>query len=396
MSDKKRLIVEAAILATKGLDQEQIAEALRVTQGTVSRRLKAARDLGYIHYPPPQLQISSIEPDLLRSAEYSVRSGHLRDRLVSRLNALVGTNLICDMKIERSHIRSREKRNWASRLKIVCQAAASAASELVYRASAVGVAWGRTLRLLIDEMKSGDIKTATSKPVTFPIVGTFPNSDRDNPYPISLTSTRLASDLAEIINGKVPDNQVSLEAVPAYIPKEFNDIRDALTRFYSTLPGFREVFGGPEWLQHPEKYPAALMNTFDMLITGMGDMPSKDGGSPSLKERLRIEGARHEDWSRITVGDISGVLLPRPGATDAQLEIVSEINRRFIGIGLRDLQVISRRCIESHGERPGVMAIAHDRSKARTVLEAVRNRCVNRLFVDEDLAAELDRLTSPD
>ena len=392
MTAKHQSIVEAAILATKGLDQEQVARALGLHQATVSRRLKMARDLGYIFYPAPQLRPSNIDPEVLRSAEYIVSSGRLRDSLVRRLNALAGTELIRFLSIEQTTTSSDACQSWTTCLRTVCRSAGRRLPELLSRATRVGVAWGYTLRFIVDELQLQKPLDISKPPIVFPVVGTFPNTDQANPYPMALTSTMLAGDLAEVIHGMVPEDQVSLSSVPAYIPLEFDELREPLSRFYSKLPGFREVFGGPGG-QHSKKYPEALMNTADMLITGLGDMPSKGGGSPYLRERLRLDGARHEDWSSITVGDISGVLLPRHVASKSQKDQISAVNRRFNGIGLGDLQSIAERCVQSGGDKPGVVAIAHYRAKAPIVLEAVRNRCVNRLFLDADLASELERIT---
>ncbi len=398
MPEDKVLILEAAILAARGLGQEQIGQALGVNQTTVSRRLKRARELHYIVNPPPQLQLENIGRQDLDRAKSKVSAGHLRDQILPLLNGLAGEggDLIFELSIVYTPIHGRDKKEWDERLRVLCRSAAQRLPELLAGAERVGVAWGNTLRFLVDELISMGPRPVRGQPVVFPVVGTFPHTDKEHPYSISLTSTRVAIDLANVVHGEVPESQVTLAAVPAYIPVEFEHIRDELGSFYSKLPGYREVFGGPGG-RNLVRYPNALMNAADMLLTGMGDMPSsqeEEGGSPSLRERLKHEDARQEDWSQICIGDISGVLLPRYEIETSKKERVYEINRRFIGVGLEDLQAIASRCTSSKGETAGVVCVAHDKSKAPTVIEAVRNRCVSRLFLDEDLAKRVLEILS--
>jgi DNA-binding transcriptional regulator LsrR (DeoR family) len=382
-------ILEAAILASKGLDQDAVSRSLGVSQTTVSRRLQKARDLGFLVNPPPpppQLYRDQIPEKILEAAEDSISFTHLRGELLRRLNSFAGKEVLRTISVARTPGESIGEGDWLSRLKVVCALAATALPDLLARATRVGVAWGNTLRFLIDSLPN-PLSVGGPSPVIFPIVGTFPYAD--NPYPIRLTSTRIANELSQALNGRIPDTQASLSAVPAFIPDGME--RRPLEIFFSSLPGFREVFGGPG-PRDAETYPDALLNCADMLITGLGDMPSKSGGSPTLRERLRHEKINLEGLAQISEGDIGGVLLARHGIDRAQRDRVVGINRRFIGIGLEDFQACADGCVASGGAKPGVVAIAHDESKAPAVVEAVRNRCINHLFIDSDLGESLIRM----
>ena len=392
--DKELRIVETAILASTGLDQDEVAEAMSCHQGTVSKRLKEAKAKGYIEPLPPQLHEGTIDANLLEAARYNVSAGNLRDELRRRLNDLAGRELVYSVSIVRTSGKREHVSDWESRLRIIARFASQEIPALLRTATRVGVAWGYTLRFLVDELRAAKPLMRANFPTIFPVAGTFPHTGTTKPYPLSLTSTTIAYDLAEIVSGRVPDNQVNLSAVPAYLSRKLDPLRETLGEFYETLPDYGEVFGGPGSLGDREEFPEALMNSADMLITGLGDMPVDGSGSPTLRERLRQESASYEDWSKLIAGDISGVLLAWPTLKKVQRDKVAAINRRFIGIGLEDLKSISQRCVQTDSQRPGVVAIGHDRAKAHAVVEAVRNQCVNRLFIDYDLAVELQRILS--
>jgi DNA-binding transcriptional regulator LsrR (DeoR family) len=389
-------IVEVSILAARGLDQRGIAGALRVSQPTVSKRLAEAKRLGYLTYPPPApvLERKTIPDELLSAAEYSVQAGRLRDELLRVLRSIRTPATLRHVWIQRGPSRRTDSVAWLDRLNTVAVVAARRFAELLPDAKAVGLTWGYSISYFLRELQKCRAADCKGQVVVFPTVGSFPYEET---IPLALESTTLARSLGELLNSQTTDDQLSLASIPAFIPKAFENDRATLLRFFVTFPAFKKVFGVPGESRRVRGKVDSLLERADTLLTGMGDMPAREGeGSPSLKARLMLEGAHLERWSKIVVGDIGGVLLPRRGISSSDREKVTEINRRFIGPGLEDFQACAQKATNSVNQYPGVIAIAHTKAKAAVVLEAIRLGCVTELFVDDELADELLHLIESD
>ncbi len=73
-TSNQKPIVEVAILAAQGQSQAEIAASLGLSQATVSRRLKQARQEGYLSLPSPTLNTDAIPEGLLDGVELDLAS----------------------------------------------------------------------------------------------------------------------------------------------------------------------------------------------------------------------------------------------------------------------------------------------------------------------------------
>jgi hypothetical protein len=144
----------------------------------------------------------------------------------------------------------------------------------------------------------------------------------------------------------------------------------------------------------------------DSLITGVGiidpDPQSKDRYATGafIRERIHAEGthdATAESLSRICVGDIGGILVPRmrKRENEAAWNLVKDLNRGWTGIRQSDLTRISAKAREDGP--PGVILISlgdpasPDKSaaKAEIIREVVRLGYVNHVVCSKAIASHL-------
>jgi hypothetical protein len=230
---------------------------------------------------------------------------------------------------------------------------------------------------LCDEVQS--IRPTPNERTTltvFPTVGSFMFSEHETDS-LRRSSTSIARRLAELLVGNTPNDQINLAPIPAFIPSgpEFN--QKAIMAFFSSLPAYQSVFKDPD-----------LLGRADAIVTSLGelgqsgDLGDPERGSPYLRERMRNEDGI-DRLSRIAIGDIGGVFLERPDIAREDLGTIRDINSRFNGPGIADLQGCAERAVRF--DRAGVIAMAHDPTKTDVVLEAVSRGLVSELVIDTTL-----------
>ena len=88
------------------------------------------------------------------------------------------------------------------------------------------------------------------------------------------------------------------------------------------------------------------------------------------------------------VGDVGGVLFPRPGLGARGRAEVDALNRMWTGAKLRHFERIAKQAARS--TRPGIIVVAMGgEDRAAIVAEAVRHGLVNELIIDRTLADAL-------
>lgn len=372
-------LIEAAILAAAGFDQNSIRVELGITQGAVSKRIAKAIEAGYLRKRPIEYELdhSAVASEDFTEAEFRVHRGKLLREVSDALQLQSEVASIQRITLVRAPSRARSADAWTQCLRAVADAGARRFDELLEDGHKVGVAWGYTGRYWVDAVIRLKRRMGVRSATVFPVAGSFPLLDSH--YPLEMTSTAVARDLAEFLNGRPSTMQINLDVVPAFLPTEFADHREVFMKFFRTLSPMRAVFGGD--LGGPE----GLLAQADILVTGMGDMPTRDAeGSPSLKTRLRLEGVDLNRLAKVAVGDLGGTLLPRRDLSHADQDYLHGINSRFLGPSAEHYLACSRRAVEN--AKPGVIAITHGAPKAAAVVQAVRMGLINELILDDMLA----------
>ena len=146
--------------------------------------------------------------------------------------------------------------------------------------------------------------------------------------------------------------------------------------FLEKYAGYQKLFG-----------PEGLVGRLDALFTSAGGLHYDIGTDHWLKALIEAYGHQLKTLKDHLVGNIAGLVLPKPGISKAKLREVEELNERHIGLTLEQL----RACAERSAARrvPGVVLVAHGASKTAIAMEAIRRRLVNEVVVDDDLAGSL-------
>jgi DNA-binding transcriptional regulator LsrR (DeoR family) len=243
----------------------------------------------------------------------------------------------------------------------------------------MAVTWGSTVSHLVDGLSH----LIRSNPVTHrlrvvPVCGEPLGraSERD-------TSSRLAKRLHELANGDKDQPLPSLTGVPALISRSFRGAHlDGIWKFVRRSASYSEIFGSRK----------PLINQVDSLLTAVGTARQPMG---FMHAELLKAGSRPRKeltsaaLAKLVVGDIGGVLLPRPGLGAAGRAEVEALNAMWTGANLSHLKRIAQQA--SRSTRPGVIVATMGEDRAESLAQAIRDGLVNELIVDRPLASALAR-----
>lgn len=207
--------------------------------------------------------------------------------------------------------------------------------------------------------------------------------------PTRFSSSNLASQLDVLINGgtRIP---LSLAAVPALIPKDFSRAEvNAIRKLISRVDAHREIFGGPN---QESARRECLIDNVDTILTSIGS--SATALAFGDDEFVKTAGITREDLQKLVIGDIGGVLFPRPHLGAGEQAALDQIVARWTGITEKHIKY----CIDRarHDKTPGVIVVAIGESKATIVYECVKRGLVNHLVIDQDLAKKLESVVDTD
>ena len=370
LSDSRAL--EAAYLYAQRNSQIQIAHFLGISQASVSRLLGNARQLGILR---ETLFLSAAQKNELEQAIYP-RWAALRqvvDRLTPRKRYVA-------LRVLNSGSTATDPAAYDDRIRQFTELAADHMDKLLQKKPAyVGLAWGVTLARFVAGVRRyyAQPPTITRKLKIFPICG----EPLESPQ-YKGAATAVASELNEVLNLKGSPEVPSLSGVPAWIPHEFQGRdMDCIRRYIRHALGHRQVFG-----PNPKSSQLPLINQMDTVLTSVGtaSAPFKD---PLLEDASRAVGISVEELADLTLGNIAGVFLPRPGKSH---DIVDELNDRCVG-ATRDHLLQCAKSAAKKG-RCGVVVLAISKAKAAIVAECISLGMVNELLIDFDLADGLIEL----
>lgn len=253
------------------------------------------------------------------------------------------------------------------------RAAAGGIVTLLREQSIVGVAWGRTLGAVVD----GIAQSRTPRPVRddieiVPVCAELLTvSQRD------LSSSRIAERLFGLLaaDGRtVPQ----LTGFPAYVPRHYDTpTREAIWRLIRDAPNYDRILLGPD----------SLAGRMDALLTAVGHANLLVLGG--LDDLLRAAGISAEDLHSLVVGDIGGILIPRPETSASERQLVEDLNAMWTGISLDQVAAIARRAA-AKASKAGVVVFALRNERAPTLAEVVRLGLASHLVIDHDAAIGLN------
>ncbi len=246
--------------------------------------------------------------------------------------------------------------------------------ELIDNSNVVGVAWGRTIRSLVNGIEASRQPIKPSRPIEFTAVCAelIALTQHEN------SSSRLADSLDEIFNG-MSGNSVQLVGFPAYVPRHYDqNMRASIWRFISDTPGHNRVFSGPD----------SMINRMDMLISSVGSSSMPVLGS--FEELVLASGLRASELSRLVVGDLGGILIPREGLSVANENLIEDLNNIWTGLKTDHVRAIANRATENPS-LSGVVVVAIQAERGDTAFELICRGLVNELILDQAAAQQLHK-----
>ncbi len=348
---------KAALLASKGRRQKQIAVDLSISAPTVNRLLAEATRQGILIPRHPQLNVT---PDRERELEKQVFG---QQALFERLRDL-SDNRLQSMEV---YPAANSENALAG---VTRSAAYYVVDRIIARPRIVAITWGSTMRALVSEIQGVAKRSSREKleqcPPTFIQVTGDPAAAIADP---SLRSATFVSDLNTVF-GKQTTSKFSY-SVSASIPRQYRKRSELkiIREFICGTAGYANVFG------LNADGSMQLTPEVDTLLTGCRGKSGHDGWLVECAENLEISPQKLED---ITIGNIGGYWLSRDTNSGAENSIVDELNSRWTGIHRRDIETIAR--------RRGVILVAAEEHKSEIVRHLVREGLVSVLLTSSALA----------
>jgi len=373
-----------AYLYAGGRSNKEIAALLQSTETRVSRRLKEAREAGFVIICPnvPEEIIRRFEP--FEGAK----------QLEAVLKQAIGTSRVKEVIVVPPQRFTEGQRRAGSPDWL----ADAAARRLWYHAqqgkiTSVGLSWGRTLRAVA--RAAGRVAPPVERArvgagITWiPVLGDLLHPAEEEAY--SLSSSTLAADFTKAFGGEA-ESSLALY-IPAYIPGKFleklpkkeREQRQAIIHdFITMLPNYRLIFGPTDNGQQP------LMEQLDALVTSVGAPPAPDTKQPwwSLTQQL-MEGEEAQ-VQRATVGNLAGQFITDEEVDPEDARGIEEINARVFGPKIEDFKRLAKN--SKAKKSPGLLVVAAGTFKARVVHRISLAGLVGELIIDQALAMELLRL----
>jgi len=365
----------AYLCAEHDLTQAEIGRLLGgLSQSRVSRLLKRAEDRGWLRRSYQFIPDRLSEERLAQLKDF-VEPSSLIERLAT-VESSTGVR-VRGVHVVDSGAGGTSTRSLATRLARFGRSAADPLAELISRSDVFAVTWGRTVSHVVDNLGPLLQGRIGQRPIRFVPVCGEPHeraSERD-------TSSHLAERLHAVARSTAP-LPPSLTGVAALIPRRYRgaDLR-SIRRFVEDAASYREVFGKT----------SPMIGHVDSLLTACGpshhpmgfiyDELLKAGSTPAKK--LTAAGLQ-----RLVVGDLGGVLFPRPGLDARDRREVDDLNRMWTGAKLKHFERIARGATRS--THPGVIVVAMGGDDRAAILaEVIRYGLVNELIIDRTLSEAL-------
>ncbi len=248
-------------------------------------------------------------------------------------------------------------------------------AELLSRASTVGVAWGRTIRALIDGIASSHRLVDAAQDIEFlPVCAEFVKLTQRG-----YSASRLAELLDDIYNSGEGET-ISMTGFPAFIPRAYDlDMQRSIRQLVTDTPSHAHVFSGDD----------PLVGRLDMLISSVGSSQTPLIGA--LEELMHAGQVSAERLRDLIVGDLSGILIPKRDLSADDRELVEDLNRMWTGVQIDHVRRLAQRAAANPGQ-PGVVIVALQAERGDAILELIRLGLINELIIDQAAAERLSDL----
>jgi hypothetical protein len=373
-TERDRRAQQAAYLrAQHNYSQEEIGRILGgVSQSHVSRLLAHAAEAGWL-VTEMRFDDSSVSSEVMRELRELLEPRKLV-AVLERIRETTG-RVVPNIRVFDSGSDSPTAGALELRLRRFGRRASGRLEELLRHSSIVAVTWGRTVASLIDGLAAQNRTFHSERPPLFvPVTAELVTLAAPD-----YSSSLLAARLDVLVNGGRGE-RLRMAGVPAFIPKRYDAAKTrAIREYILDTASYRRIFGGQ----------APLVNMLDMVVTSAGSASRPLGGA--LDEVLSAAELSAADLTRLIVGDIGGVLIPRRDLPPEDLRLVEELNVMWTGITKGHLGRLALRAGDRTGAA-GVVVAAVGRERAEIVAGLIELEMVNELIIDWDLAEALEGL----
>lgn len=313
------------------------------------------------------------------------------DPLSKKLRAAEDKKLLrapVTIRVYPSASRGTAPSDWDLRLKEFGRECARHVADLLPRTGHIGVSWGASL----DAVVTGIEELALPKRVSGEQLHFVPTCGEPlGRVPDKASASNMAGRLDTAINGS-RRHSFSLSGVPFLIPIDFGDVplgegpseTAVVRKLIARVPAHAQIFGGTPGGAKRDPRGGPLAGRLSMILTSISPegLPFGHGAG----EYLASAGVDVEKLRMAALGDISGVVLPRPGRAGHPL--LTKISSHWTGISMEQLESCAARTGEA-GDRFGITVVAIGAAKAACVLESLRRGLVTHLVIDSDLEVAL-------
>ena len=402
--EQQQAYTVAYLLAKQDLGQSHVGELLRLSQATVSRRVRLAKQMGVLQETPRF------------SAPRSALTKHLQEQwgrpfaaYETKLQERYGKKLR-GVRVFRSRATIDGRDDWDRAVVAFGKAAARHVLNLVCQSEAVGIAYGRTLKVIAWGLRDLLRQIPANRPKArfFPLWGSLhgspgrdvadPNIGRIFTKPDEISSDFMAKELNKLLHPSPPD--YSLETVPSFLPPGFfADDQEETPARGSAVPSKDDQRKQPilDLFQHPKM--SAHAGIFGRGTT-KGDIDQNctlfvTASSPKDSPIGRFYHARLMAWldlderqlSEHFLGDLGSVLIGKGARGE---DLARKLDRLSLCLRYDHLAACAQRARDFG--HPGVVAFAVGKTRATMLHESIRQGLVNEVVIDQHCAAALCRL----
>jgi DNA-binding transcriptional regulator LsrR (DeoR family) len=350
--------------------QERIAQMLGVTQGHVSKLLSRARKDGLLKV------CASFEDHLLteeQREEVSRRTSSKTIELKEFLQSCTSKN----QKTTFAEVIVVEcaSDSEAARLHRFGTMAAHQVIQLLPKARLIGVAWGRTLRAVVDAMREQVINTARAKfdADFIPICGE-PIAQHPHGKSASVIAIELREILSKNLSLRAEDESATLLGLPAIIPIKGENAK-TMQWHIRRLAGYRSIFIGSN-NEHSRKPP--LIQEVDCIITSVGHKTwnLNDFWDPAMAPDS-------SDLEQYFYGNIAGIFIEKESLPARLRKKADELKEAWTGARLEHFHKCAAKAVKA--DKVGVIALCVGKEKADILLEGIRRGLINTAIIDSEL-----------
>lgn len=357
----------AAYLLAEGQTQAEIARTLGLSPPVVSRLIDRARQKNYLIK-----EFRFLEGNVGNETLEAMRRRLSRSDVDDRLDRFSRTHAGCAGPAVRVFDGARAADGNDAALAVFAAQAAPYIRDLLLPARICGVTWGRMLLTIVRAMRALRVPPLPDGALdVIPLAGEPLGNE-----PTMSSSSTLAVEFGRIMTGNEDYHGKSLTVVPALVPGDFTSAeRAAVHKLVNRLPDYRAIFGGK----------APIAGRLDCILTSLGRKP--------LGFRFRSMLSAKEQ--ALFVGDMGGVLLPRPGLRGKDLNTARDIEDRWTGLKFDHVKACAERARNAQDGSAavtGVVLVLTEGERAPVVLEVIRRGLVNHLVIDSQLAFALSQL----